>query len=435
MSEIPNRFLSPEVARAGTARNRALWMLGMACATLLLHLAVGVYYATHAENLPKRTSLRLQGEDYLASFPGWGEYETDSTYYNRTAVTILQTGLPRRRHGAVTLHAPLYSYFVAACYALGGIRLLPVALAQAVLSGLTAWLLGTVALRMAPPQRWWIGPMAAALYLVNLRFAMYVGYVYPTILILTLFAAMLGLATMPLTSQRLILFALLLIAGVFAQANGFLLAGAGILWLLWQRNQLALLVGIAVAVVAACKVALGTFSSEQKQTGVLWEANNPHYESMRWSDLWEQRPGNPWSNWSPSPLEQQRYRDYLRRAGQLQTEPGWLWIRENPRPYAKLCLLRLRNTLGPFTGQMSPRHRAIATVYWLLIFPAGFYGWWRMRHLPLSRFALCVYLVLTAFETLVISDWYLRYRLLVDLMLTAYAAVGYQALRRRRPAP
>jgi hypothetical protein len=171
------------------------------------------------------------------------------------------------------------------------------------------------------------------------------------------------------------------------------------------------------------------------RTDVLLEANNPYYESLGWISLWGRRPGNPQSDWRPSEPVQQRYDQYLARASGNPGQAALLWIRENPGQYAKLCSIRLRATLGPFTGMMSPRNRAISTFYWLLIFPAGGYGLWRLRRLPVTRIVFCVWLALAAFETFVLTDWYLRYRLPVDLMLTAYAAVGYVLLLRRRPTP
>jgi len=408
----------------------------LAVATAALHLVFGLYYATRAEHLPARVSLQQQGETFLASYPGWNSsHESDSTYYNRTAVSILQTGLPRRQSGEITLHAPLYSYFLAACYAVGGIRLLSVAIPQALLSGLTAFAVGLAALRIGPQNRWWTGLFAALLYLVNLRIGMYVGYIYPTLLALALFAAAFCLSTHAWSPGRLTAFSLAIILGTFAQANFFLLATACVFWLALQRKWPATLV---IAAGITLKLGSGLLTPQlpaQNESAILWEANNPYYESMRWMSLWERRPGNPWTTWSASPAEQRRYDDYLQRAAAEQTNPGWLWIKENPGHYAKLCFIRLRTTLGPFTGQMSLRNRAISTFYWLLIFPLGYYGWWKTRHLPVSQMALCVFLVLTAFETLVISDWYLRYRLPVDLMLTAYAAVGFALLWPTRSAP
>jgi hypothetical protein len=415
-----------------TFERRPCTVIGLlAVVTVFLHLLFGVYYAASVEKVAVTTLLRQQGGPFLASHSGWNtSREGDAAYYNRTATNILRSGLPRQRSGEVTWHAPLYSYFLAGCYAVGGVRFWPVAAAQAVLSGLTALALGTAAKRIGLPQRGWIGPSAALLYLINLRIAMYVGYIYPTLLALALFAAAVWLAS----SGRPAWFVVLIVLGMAAQASFFVVAVACAVWLLLERNRLAALLLVAVAVL---RIGVGMVTpklSEEKESAVLWEANNPYYESMRWNSLWERRPGNPWTKWSVTAAEQQRYDQYLARRGGNPSRAALLWIRENPAQYVKLCLIRLRTTLGPFTGQMSPRNRAVSMFYWLMIFPLGVYGLWCLRHLPISRLALCVFLVLTAFETLVITEWYLRYRMPVDLLLMVYAAVGIGRLLNKRQA-
>jgi hypothetical protein len=74
---------------------------------------------------------------------------------------------------------------------------------------------------------------------------------------------------------------------------------------------------------------------------------------------------------------------------------------------------------------MSPRNRMISLTIWLLIFPAGFYGWWLSRKLPVSHFSIAVIATLTIFGALVIVEWYLRYRFPVELLMTVYAGIGY----------
>ncbi|MGO9244184.1 MAG: hypothetical protein ACLPT4_15970 [Verrucomicrobiia bacterium] len=409
--------------------------------TFVFHLIFGVYYATHAENLPTRTSLHLEGEAFLASFPGWnGDADRDATVYNRAAMATLRTGVPRARTGKFFFHAPVYAYFLAACYWGGGIRLLPVAVAQAVLAGLTCLFVACAAWRIATRQGVLAMIIAALLVFINLRLAMHVGSIGPTPLVLFVMALALFAASSPQTSGRLWLFTLAISLGAYAQAAFFVVAGAAGLWLLWQfidtRRAVCVVCALVALGAAASRVLLEVSArgplaekgTEEAAASILWEANNPYYESMRLGSLWERRPGNPWTRWKMSEQEAARYAAYLERTGHHSTPAALLWIRENPAQYAKLCFVRLCATLGPFTGQMSPRNRVIATVFWLLIFPAGYYGWWRMRHLAISRLALLVFLALTAFEVMVITEWYQRYRLPWDLTLTVYAGVGYACL-------
>jgi Na+-transporting NADH:ubiquinone oxidoreductase subunit NqrB len=81
---------------------------------------------------------------------------------------------------------------------------------------------------------------------------------------------------------------------------------------------------------------------------------------------------------------------------------------------------------------MSVRNREISSVVWLLIFPAGFYGMWKHRDLQLAHLAIVIVLAVTAFGTLLTEEPYLRYRMPVDLLLTAFAGVAYGTWMGRR---
>src|ERR1700722_689840 len=158
---------------------RGFAVLGIACG--LFHLLVGLQYATHFTSQELHPSLTASGEAYLASFPSWNtENEQDVAGFNRTALSILACGLPYSRHGTLVLRTVVYSYFVAGCYAIGGIRLLPIAIAQAIASGLTCWILALATCRLFPKNV--VAPwIAGGLYLINLRIGMYTGYVTPPI--------------------------------------------------------------------------------------------------------------------------------------------------------------------------------------------------------------------------------------------------------------
>jgi hypothetical protein len=417
------------------------WLASLSAAAFFGHLVVGAWYATHAEGLSSHISLRSSGESYLASFHGWGtDHERDDALYNRTAIQIRATGIPRDRDGAWFLHAPLYSYFIAGCYLLGGVRLWPLVLAQAALSALACWWVGRAAFELGRGSPL-AGLLAAGLYAVNLRISMYVGMVNPTSLVLCCAAWALWQATRVAKGAAPWAFVGAVVMGMYSQATFFVVGGAAVLWLAFRAwngptRASAGWGAVAILVFALAKVwvgaqALRTVSSGSGGHSVLWEANNPYYENMGWARAWERRPGNPWTTWVRSEEQQARFDEYLGRARQMGKDPGLLWIRENPGAYARLCLVRFRTTLGPSTGQMSPRNRMLSTVFWLVIFPAGAAGLWVSRRESEALLAALVILALTAFSTLVVTEWYLRYRLPMDLTLIVFAGVGYAAMNRR----
>jgi hypothetical protein len=436
--------VSYQLEQAGRSPWAALLLI--AVGTLVAHLAFGVHYATHAENLQSKPTLQMTNEEYLKSFPGWEQPgENDAAAYNRAALGVLHTGIPRNRSGGVSAHALVYDYFLAACYWVGGVRLLAVAIPQAVLSGLTSLLVGLIAFRLASRWARAASCLAALMVLINLRFAIYVGNMMPTVLLLFLFAGAMCAAVSGLrTPGALACFVGALVLAAFTQAAFFIVAVAAAAWMgieFIRDRRPVLLLGAAVLLgfvgvrIALSRLDLGGDPTDgwraTDRGGILWEDNNPYYESMRWTSLWERRPGNPWTRWRMSEAEQQRYTAYLERAGREEPQAACLWIRDNPRQYAKLCWIRLRTELGPYTGQMSPRNRLISTFYWFLIFPAGWYGWWRLRRLAISRLALLVIVAILSFDMLVFVEWYLRYRLPVDLILTAYAGVAYSGWLRQ----
>lgn len=420
---------------------RSFWLIvSLAVATAVLHGVFGAYYAIHAENLTSKPTLQMEGMEYLESFPGWDAvWENDAAAYNRAALGVLRTGVPRNRAGGVSVHALVFDYFLAACYWVGGVRLYSVVIAQALLAGLTCLFVGLTTSRIAPPSAPWAGCLGAAIMLSNLRLAVYVGNPQATILLLFLFSIMLYAAAGPRTLANRALFATVVGLAIFTQAAFFVVAAAGAVWLAlesFRHREAAARYGcVCIIVLIGCRLALPliNFGGNAKEDGwrktdsggVLWEANNPYYESMRLTTLWERRPGNSWTHWHMSEQEERRYGQYYERAHRDGGRAAILWIRENPAQYAKLCFIRLRAELGPFTGQMSPHNRLISTFYWLLIFPAGLFGLWQSRDLGLAWLIGLVILAIFTFDTLVIVEWYLRYRLPVDVALTVCAGMAY----------
>jgi hypothetical protein len=411
-----------------TGWNRSL--LAMAVATAVFYLAFSLYYVTHSENL-----WRVSGEQFLKCYPGWDTAsEGDAALYNREALGILHTGVPRDRAGALFLYAPVYAYFLAGCYWVGGIRQLAVTIPQAILAGMTCWFIGLTTRRMAVVRPQLAMLLTTGLMLIYLRLAMYTSYVNPTILLLFWLAVAVDSAARPLTWRTALLFGVVVALGALTQA-GFSIPATAMAILLFARSArqraIAPVIGGAIILLAVgarlTTMRINAHAGEARggEAKILWEANNPYYESMRLSSSWERRPGNPWTKWQASAREQERYASYKERARQLGQDPGLLWIRENPAQYAKLCLIRLRTELGPYTGQMSPKNRLISTVFWLLIFPAGAWGLWIQRRHPVTLLAGAIILTIILIDTLVIVGWDLRYRLPVDFLLLLFAGIGY----------
>jgi len=404
----------------------------LALVTGVFYLAFGLYYATKLTPSDK-VSLKLKDDAYLSSFANWGTaHETDSAIGNRTAIEILKTGVPRTISGTLFLHSPVYSYFVATCYWVGGIRIISVAVPQAALGGLICLLLAATARSIAPQHHQLAALFTAILVLVNLRLAMYVTYIVPTLLLMFLLALAFFCATRLHTARGSAGFTLAMVLGTYTQATFFLVSAAAATWLLlrsWKAKSRAPLVGaLCIILFAVLKVGLGLLDQptagydfqQASDHSMAWYANNPHYDDLTWRSWWE------WQRKQP-PTEEQasRYNDYLARSRNRPMVATWLWISENPANYAMLCFVRLKSELGPFTGQMSVRNREISTVIWLLIFPAGYYGLWTQRRRELTHLAIMIVLTVTAFGTFVIEEPYLRYRMPVDLVLTLFAGVAY----------
>lgn len=444
--------MQPPTSHLAQERSAFALMFLLGLATFILYLLLGVYYVTGPISPFHDLRLGSSGDAFLVAFPGWnGPQEFDDAAYNRAATEILRTGIPRERAGALFFHAPIYAYFVAGCYWLGGCRLLALAIPQAFLAALTCGAISLATYRIARTSRVAASLLAGFLFLINLRLAMYVGYVSPTILLLFLFSLAVLATAQKFSSARLCVFVGIIILAIGTQASFFVVAGAAGIWLsleFWRsRTPRLIIAALIIFLFVTAKPLLPTLLKQDAQgslnaaaESVLWEANNPYYESMTPVSLWERRPTNRWTHWKMSASEQERYDDYLERSNGRTTQAALLWIRENPGHYLKLAFVRLWTTLGPFTGMMSPRNRTISAVVWFLVFPAGCYGWWLSRNLPAARLAALVAVALTAFSSLIIVEWYLRYRFPVDLLMNVFAGIGYANLlmnrfSRRREVP
>lgn len=450
MSDTPHTQLRPDPPPQARSRSRlAGWvslleasprrlLWAVALTVFCAHLGWGLWFVTASPtNMPK-TSLRQQGDDYLRSFPGWDtDEESDGAFHNRAAVSVLQTGIPRTRTGAFSDHSPLYAYFLAACYKLGGLRLLSIALPHALLSALLSLLLGLTAFRFfSGPAKGTAAVLTALLVLPHVSLANYVAYPGPPLLLMFFFAAALW-AVSSAGGERLGLFTAALAAGIFTHAAFFIVGGAAGLWLLFrwgrQRHGRYLVAALVLLAVAVVKLAISMWDTSANRNdhirkasqGLLWQGNNPYYEDMKVWNLWEQRLSNPtaWSKWRKTEQQEQRVQDYFERAGGNPRDAGLLWVRENPGQYAKLCIMRLRTELSPYMANASPPKKLLGVGYWLLVFPAGAYGLWRARKTPFGLLGGLIALAVVVFDSLVFVNF--RYRLPVEMILTVFAGLTY----------
>src|SRR4051812_36775834 len=104
--------LEPNQARHEPWFFVSVWSLGLA--TFIVYLAVGLYYVTGPISPFHNLTLQSKGDAFLETYPWWNASEEfDDAAYNRVALSVLRTGIPRDKHGALFFHAPVYGYFVA----------------------------------------------------------------------------------------------------------------------------------------------------------------------------------------------------------------------------------------------------------------------------------------------------------------------------------
>src|ERR1700733_7503501 len=75
----------------------------------IVHGAFGLFYATSLSPLGRHDLLSASGDAYLQSFSNWDTTsEQDASGFNRTAVSILHSGLPYSRQGTLILRTAVY---------------------------------------------------------------------------------------------------------------------------------------------------------------------------------------------------------------------------------------------------------------------------------------------------------------------------------------
>src|SRR5579859_3398517 len=192
---------------------------------------------------------------------------------------------------------------------------------------------------------------------------MYVGYVVPLIPTLFFMSVAFWAVTQGTGWKPTAWLAAGLVLGIYTSSTFFVVASAGALWLLLRRRSVTgfavIIAFVALKFVVTWSNAAGSAAEPNRAAdrgGIFWLSNNPYYERMRPWSLWEWRGSNPWSTWTASTEEADRYMQYLARSDQNELRATLLWIRENPGQYLQVCLARLRTEFSPYTGQMSPRN-------------------------------------------------------------------------------
>jgi 4-amino-4-deoxy-L-arabinose transferase-like glycosyltransferase len=423
------------------AARRYQWALALAILTAICHFIYGVWFWTKSPTNAPKTGLHLSGEDYLNTYKpsGWGtKNEMDGSLYNRGAIEVLKTGVPRTFSGALHLHSPVYPYFLAACYKIGGTRLLSVAVPQAILSGLTAFLIALAAFRLAPANKMIALLAGGCLLLINHQVAVFVANPVPVNLLLCIFAAaVLSLSGTSDPKGGLLGGVVLLAVGIYTQAFFFAVAVPAGVWLLlqwWKERAPRFLLGAGVLLVLAlAKVGLGYYLKDDHADdyirfaarGLLWQNNNPRYENLQWWNVWQTRlVVTP--DMGVSEEQKQRFTSYLERADGDWQHASILWVRENPGHYLKLCFIRFHTFWGPINGDMKRINRILSTGLWLLIYPAGLWAMWKWRHWPFTQLAWLMGAGMMLLNVVVLLSF--RYRQPLDLLLTTYAAMFYAEL-------
>ncbi|MFZ1011561.1 MAG: glycosyltransferase family 39 protein [Candidatus Sulfotelmatobacter sp.] len=114
------------------------------------------------------------------------------------------------------------------------------------------------------------------------------------------------------------------------------------------------------------------------------------------------------------------------------------FITERPGAYAKLAIRRLWTSLLPFAPRGNQRgyERAVLTLYWLAIFPAGMTGMFlRLRQPEARTLFLTIIIALSFLSIMAVLYWSdLRFRIGIDLLLGCFAAWIYDRLWRRGEA-
>jgi len=348
--------------------------------------------------------------------------------------------------------APLYEFLLAGCFAISGFSFKLFFPLQALLGGLTAALVGLIALRAFERNDCaWLAGFAVAAHPVLVNSA---SQPYNENLFFFLFAASITAFLVWLRNSQI---GWALICGatvglcILTRENGsLLLASMGAVVLVFRARDLGKWMGYGVIALAALAmvapwtvrnyVRFGVFVPVASIVGEdLSEGNNecvaregvlvPYWAEGACATVTEQRQiltqTMAFDPRTPTPVR----RDRISRRIALN------FISTHPGAYATLVFRRLWTTLLPFDPRGSQRlqERLVLSIYWLMLYPAGIWGLVLAARRVTPERALLILLALFNLASIAAVLYWsdLRFRVAIDIPLACFAGFAYSELVRQ----
>jgi 4-amino-4-deoxy-L-arabinose transferase-like glycosyltransferase len=387
----------------------------------------GTYFDPFLGSAAYRELVRSSFEQLFAA----GDLEA----YHRAAYSLAEQGRFVLVDGSPSAWVvPGYPLVLAALFSTVGYHFFGVVALNALLLAGAYWLLISLARSIFSPRT---ALLCSVLLVLNLRAAMFVGYVYTECLFLFLLAASfacafriwkegprsavlwcgLGAISGYALLTRPVFFGVL---AVFAMGLGK--------WVRKRPAQYALFLIVSLLPLSAWVVRNHrVFGEPLVSTGSalpMADGNQDFYRQFR---FWETSryefnasllPEYTAARSAPGYPEFTFYRNLRQRFAD--------WKAENPSFYRWLCAWRFKTMLSPYVADMSPRNRAISLALWLLTFPAAFAALWMERKSPWTWVLFAGAVIMLYLPALVIVGPSLRYQIPSQLLLTILSAAAYE---------
>jgi len=353
--------------------------------------------------------------------------------------------------------APLYEFFLAACFAISGLSFKLFFPLQSLLGGLTSGLVGLITLRtFERMDAAWLAGLAVAAHpiLVNAASQPYNEDVF-------FFLYALAICCFPgwlrsLNYRRALLCGATIGLCMLTRENGsLLLASMGAVVLGFHRREFRAWAGYAMMVLAALLIVAPWTIRNYARFGVfvpvasivgedLNEGNNecvakegvfvPYWAEGPCAEVAGRRQAVAqmmrFDPRTPAPVR----RDRISRRVALE------FISAHPVTYAKLVFRRLWTTMLPFDprGNQRLHERVVLLLYWLGLYPAGVGGLiLAVRRLDARQALLIVLAFLNLLSIAAVLYWSdLRFRVAIDIPLACFAGYAWSHLfsgARQRP--
>lgn len=350
--------------------------------------------------------------------------------------------------------APLYEFFLAGTFAISGFSFKLFFPLQALFGGLSAGLIGLIALRVfRRPGAAWFAGVAAGAHPILVNSA---SQPYNEDLFFFFFAVAIWAFLVWFHTQRIrwaILCGVMIGFCMLTRENGvLLLAAMGAVMLVaaprtlrtWMGYGIIALVTVSVVIPWTIRnyVRFGIFVPVASIVGEdLVEGNNLCVASESvLVPYWAEGPC-PWVD------EQRRVGSEAEtansrvptavRSDRLSRRIAVQFISDHPAAYAKLMFRRFWTTLLPYDprGSQHRQERIVLSLYWLLVFPAGLLGMVvALMRIESGRLLLGVLVVLNLLSIAAVLYWSdLRFRVGIDLPLGCFAGWAYAEIFRLRP--